>query len=111
MGIGIGPKVPRVYVEPRGEGDSKPPPTGLNAVKDFFVDRVGELVGNLEVHGLQLPAEDRLETVSEGLSRGSQPSDERLNALKAAGYKAVVNLQKENPDEGGRVAKAGLRYL
>jgi protein tyrosine phosphatase (PTP) superfamily phosphohydrolase (DUF442 family) len=89
-------------------GDVK---SGLNTVKDDFINAGGAAIGYAEMLGLKYPVKQYSFQVSPGLSRGSRVDEAGMEKLKAQGFKSTVNLCAENNTDAPLAAKNGMNSL
>jgi len=83
----------------------------LHDVGDAFIDAGGAAIGYAELLGLKFPVERTRSQVSPSLTRGSRLEPGDMEALKARGFKSVVNLCAENDDDSANAARLGMSSL
>lgn len=110
----IGPvSLPRVHV------DLKPlqklgnaVDQGIHNAKDHFVDGAAQLVGYSELAGFRYSVKPYRAEVSPTLTRGSRlETAQDYEALKAQGFKAVIDLTKEGTADEKYAEAKGLKLL
>jgi protein tyrosine phosphatase (PTP) superfamily phosphohydrolase (DUF442 family) len=80
-------------------------------VGDAFVDAGAASIGFAEMFGLKYPVKAYNFKVSPELTRGARLDADGIAALKAQGFKGIVNLCAENDGDSAPAAKAGLASL
>ncbi len=80
-------------------------------VRDSFVDVGGAAIGQAEMLGLKYSVKKYQSQVSPTLTRGSRLEGSDMDALKAKGFKGVINLCAENDADTANAKRLGMNSL